>query len=200
MESAELQHKINTGWKGICAPQALELEQTCNHQGSLEGSFPGRIKWHHPRGAHHRATCAFQHHFWPVAGTQHPWPDKSGHCPALRSCSSSAPRLQVGFFAQETLAVEFYIVSMGTLSKQMLVRRCLQKEGNQTSCTGDSSIVIVSKAAESTNSYCGGRKAESGVVLLSTGKHFDILKHKSAAQPTSSAIPHQPEEPVAETV
>lgn len=54
-----------------------------------------------------------------------------------------------------SLGSEFYIVNMGTLSKQMLVRRCLQKGGSQTSCTGDSSIVIFSKAAESTNSYWG---------------------------------------------
>lgn len=70
-------------------------------------------------------------------------------------------------------------MSMGTLSKQMLVRGCLLKEGSQTSCTGDSSIVIFPKAAESMNSHWGGRKAESNkVVLLSTGRHFDILKHK----------------------
>lgn len=70
-------------------------------------------------------------------------------------------------------------MNMGTLSKQILVRRCLQKEGSQTSCTGERSIVVYSKAAESMNSSWGSRKAVSGeVALLSTGKHFDILKHK----------------------
>lgn len=54
---------------------------------------------------------------------------------------------------------------MGTLSKQMLVRKCLQKEGSQTSCTGDSNITIFSKAEENTSSYWGGRKAESSEVF-----------------------------------
>lgn len=55
---------------------------------------------------------------------------------------------------------------MGILSKQMLVTKCLQKEGSQTSCTGDSSIIILFKAEENTNSYWGGRKAESSEIFL----------------------------------
>lgn len=75
-----------------------------------------------------------------------------------------APTITSWFLCIWILTSKFYIVNMGTLSKQMLVRKCLQKEGSQTSCRGDSSIIIFSKAEESMTSYWGGRKAESSEI------------------------------------
>lgn len=64
---------------------------------------------------------------------------------------------------------------MGTLSKQMLARRCLQKEGSKTSLTGDRNIIIFSKAEESTSNYWGGRKAESSEIFCFPLENFSIF-------------------------